>query len=59
MTIITIIIIIIIMMLCLECVWWCGCVCVGGSRHSESYRWPELDENTASSLCYTSGTYQE
>ncbi len=24
--------------------------------HSEEYIWPELDENTASSLCYTSGT---
>ncbi|MGI9245561.1 MAG: long-chain-fatty-acid--CoA ligase, partial [Steroidobacteraceae bacterium] len=24
--------------------------------HDESYDWPELDENTASSLCYTSGT---
>ena len=24
--------------------------------HSTSYDWPELDENTASSLCYTSGT---
>ena len=23
---------------------------------SESYDWPQLDENTASSLCYTSGT---
>ncbi|SIQ29917.1 fatty-acyl-CoA synthase [Aromatoleum tolulyticum] len=25
-------------------------------RHSEHYAWPQLDENTASSLCYTSGT---
>jgi fatty-acyl-CoA synthase len=24
--------------------------------HSGSYQWPELDENSASSLCYTSGT---
>jgi fatty-acyl-CoA synthase len=24
--------------------------------HSEIYAWPDLDENTASSLCYTSGT---
>jgi len=24
--------------------------------HSEEYIWPDLDENTASSLCYTSGT---
>ena len=24
--------------------------------HSERYDWPEFDENTASSLCYTSGT---
>jgi acyl-CoA synthetase (AMP-forming)/AMP-acid ligase II len=24
--------------------------------HSESYVWPELDENSASSMCYTSGT---
>ena len=26
------------------------------SAHSERYDWPEFDENTASSLCYTSGT---
>lgn len=25
-------------------------------RYSESFAWPELDENTACSLCYTSGT---
>ena len=25
-------------------------------RHSEHYAWPQLDENVASSLCYTSGT---
>lgn len=25
-------------------------------RHSEHYAWPQLDENAASSLCYTSGT---
>jgi fatty-acyl-CoA synthase len=24
--------------------------------HSETYVWPELDENSASSMCYTSGT---
>lgn len=24
--------------------------------HSKNYRWPQLDENTASSMCYTSGT---
>jgi fatty-acyl-CoA synthase len=24
--------------------------------HSDRYRWPEFDENTASSICYTSGT---
>jgi fatty-acyl-CoA synthase len=24
--------------------------------HSESFSWPDLDENTASALCYTSGT---
>ncbi len=24
--------------------------------HSDDYRWPEFDERTASSLCYTSGT---
>jgi len=24
--------------------------------HSDRYEWPEFDENTASSLCYTSGT---
>ncbi|MCW5622749.1 MAG: fatty-acid--CoA ligase [Burkholderiales bacterium] len=24
--------------------------------HSDDYTWPEFDENTASSLCYTSGT---
>jgi len=24
--------------------------------HSENYDWPEFDENTAASLCYTSGT---
>jgi len=26
------------------------------NSHSDSYEWPEFDENTASSLCYTSGT---
>jgi len=26
------------------------------SAHSDDYAWPEFDENTASSLCYTSGT---
>jgi acyl-CoA synthetase (AMP-forming)/AMP-acid ligase II len=25
-------------------------------QHSDAYHWPRLDENTASSLCYTSGT---
>jgi len=25
-------------------------------RHSDDFDWPEFDENTASSLCYTSGT---
>jgi acyl-CoA synthetase (AMP-forming)/AMP-acid ligase II len=25
-------------------------------RHDPGYRWPEFDENSASSLCYTSGT---
>jgi fatty-acyl-CoA synthase len=24
--------------------------------HSDKFRWPEFDENTASSMCYTSGT---
>ena len=26
------------------------------AAHSEQYEWPSFDENTASSLCYTSGT---
>ena len=26
------------------------------NSHSDDYEWPEFDENTASSLCYTSGT---
>jgi fatty-acyl-CoA synthase len=26
------------------------------NAHSDAYQWPEFDENTASSLCYTSGT---
>jgi len=26
------------------------------NAHSDVYEWPEFDENTASSLCYTSGT---
>ena len=26
------------------------------SEHSEEFDWPSLDENTASSMCYTSGT---
>ena len=26
------------------------------NAHSDDYDWPEFDENTASSLCYTSGT---
>jgi len=26
------------------------------NAHSDDYQWPEFDENTASSLCYTSGT---
>ena len=26
------------------------------NSHSDIYEWPEFDENTASSLCYTSGT---
>ena len=26
------------------------------NAHSDDYEWPEFDENTASSLCYTSGT---
>ena len=26
------------------------------SGESEEFDWPEFDENTASSLCYTSGT---
>ena len=26
------------------------------NSHSDVYEWPEFDENTASSLCYTSGT---
>jgi fatty-acyl-CoA synthase len=26
------------------------------NSHSDDYDWPEFDENTASSLCYTSGT---
>ncbi|EGI77070.1 3-(methylthio)propionyl-CoA ligase [Hylemonella gracilis] len=26
------------------------------AKQSASYRWPELDEHTASSICYTSGT---
>ncbi|OWY37705.1 long-chain fatty acid--CoA ligase [Xenophilus sp. AP218F] len=26
------------------------------NSHSDAYRWPSFDENTASSLCYTSGT---
>ena len=26
------------------------------SDESEDFQWPEFDENTASSLCYTSGT---
>jgi acyl-CoA synthetase (AMP-forming)/AMP-acid ligase II len=26
------------------------------ARHSPEYTWPIFDENTASSLCYTSGT---
>ncbi len=26
------------------------------SEHSDKYNWPEFDERTASSLCYTSGT---
>lgn len=26
------------------------------AAHSDEYEWPEFDENTASSLCYTSGT---
>ena len=26
------------------------------NSHSDEYEWPEFDENTASSLCYTSGT---
>jgi fatty-acyl-CoA synthase len=26
------------------------------NAHSDRFEWPELDENTASSLCYTSGT---
>ncbi|MEP6938230.1 MAG: long-chain-fatty-acid--CoA ligase [Rudaea sp.] len=26
------------------------------AAHSDDYRWPQLDENAASSLCYTSGT---
>jgi acyl-CoA synthetase (AMP-forming)/AMP-acid ligase II len=26
------------------------------AKRPTSYRWPELDENTASSICYTSGT---
>ena len=26
------------------------------ARHQDDYRWPALDENTASSMCYTSGT---
>lgn len=26
------------------------------NSHSDQYEWPEFDENTASSLCYTSGT---
>ncbi|HUY03109.1 MAG TPA: 3-(methylthio)propionyl-CoA ligase [Rhodocyclaceae bacterium] len=26
------------------------------NSHSDAYEWPEFDENTASSLCYTSGT---
>jgi len=26
------------------------------NSHSDDYAWPELDENAASSLCYTSGT---
>jgi fatty-acyl-CoA synthase len=25
-------------------------------KHSDRYEWPQFDENTASSLCYTSGT---
>ncbi len=25
-------------------------------QHSDNYTWPQFDENTASSLCYTSGT---
>jgi 3-(methylthio)propionyl---CoA ligase len=25
-------------------------------RHSDAFEWPEFDERTASSLCYTSGT---
>ena len=26
------------------------------NSHSDDYQWPQFDENTASSLCYTSGT---
>jgi len=26
------------------------------NAHSDDYQWPQFDENTASSLCYTSGT---
>jgi acyl-CoA synthetase (AMP-forming)/AMP-acid ligase II len=26
------------------------------NQHPDTYDWPELDENTASSMCYTSGT---
>ncbi|RQO76769.1 long-chain fatty acid--CoA ligase [Aquitalea sp. FJL05] len=26
------------------------------NSHSDQYQWPDFDENTASSLCYTSGT---